>query len=731
MSGEGYYSVHPWEMAPAGMFISPPQVDEMLAPSLPTSVVDQQCSTTDSNSNRALGKVQIPSPDKSHAVIIKAPQATSIKSSLNPMSPAYKPAGMWRVNDKESQPAAKSVKDRVPTPLSPFQSAARNQQNTSSATGENTTSVKRAAHLNSSSISSFETADFFPRNTREFSVREHTYPNRKSSDSEKENKDPEPYAPAKGEESPISPNHFDSNWNPQIPEKAFEKYSATANYEAPAPPPGTPTCIAAAPEPVNIDDSMIPDRQKHSMSPKKREMMLPASQSNQLSIGEPMTSPEKLVARKDELCVVSSPPNTIDFSQKPREWIEGYQAGLQRRAVGADRMGDFLDGYCSGLLKSKPIVSNPGLSPVVASTSSPMKSYSRRPSPAVPSRTSSRLQLVEKAISGRPPLEMAAQSFDTLKQAVLAPHNENALLTPLPDRIHISEAHQNLGAWGKTHNSLVAGAPRREAFSTMNVRQRESTTESALKRQSTIEHTKPYQPTAAARENMPAELSGNEIPLPPSSPTLSAKSVVHSASSGERVTSIASIDSNLHSQWPHRILSPYEWKSNSSIAHVSNMATGYFAQGQFDGTQDTTSSASRMPGQLTEAISSTGTAQRPASIASNTRATAHFSRFREHEGSLDRLSSPPMSPHAVPSPPLSPNTTPVRDHTRRKESSPVKGSSPAKAKFEHLAEKVGIRAASTAHKSPPSAGGDELSSSSPAKRRWRDVWRKQQSSKDE
>lgn len=95
--------------------------------------------------------------------------------------------------------------------------------------------------------------------------------------------------------------------------------------------------------------------------------------------------------------------------------------------------------------------------------------------------------------------------------------------------------------------------------------------------------------------------------------------------------------------------------------------------------------------------------------------------------SLDGIDSPsgPGSPPTT-SPNLSPTTSPRLQPTRTKKgadssgkkSSPTKGSSPAKAKFEHIASKIGMGGSSEKKDHSDTSGG----ASPPAKRGWRDIW---------
>jgi hypothetical protein len=75
------------------------------------------------------------------------------------------------------------------------------------------------------------------------------------------------------------------------------------------------------------------------------------------------------------------------------------------------------------------------------------------------------------------------------------------------------------------------------------------------------------------------------------------------------------------------------------------------------------------------------------------------------------------------SPQISPNRAAIHDKVRDGLSRTAsKNVSPTKAKFEHIADKVGIKVATGS----PTAGSSSqvVGSSSPTgKRRWRDVWR--------
>ena len=650
------------------------------------------------------------------------------------MSPAYKPGtGVLKAASNADRPAPKSVKGRAPTPLSPLHqlrpSAAVNKA--SNAT-DDTCPTKKSPHLHSSSISSFETADFFPRNTREYSIRKYAYPEQSE---DKENADPLQSA-HKHSRSPATPIS-DSRSSDALPSKT-----------APIAPPGTPVVqdgtdnkrrlpfqITAGdddgPQIEIVDIGSMPDRQTHNLSPKnKRQDFLfveehPSQYSSQAS-----SSPEKYETCREDPAALSSPVQKIDFSEASSVWIEGYRAGLARRPVGSDRVGEFLDGYCAGLLKSKPAAN------VGPSTGSPMKPLSRRPSPSVvQSRSSSRLQLDRREpVATRPPFENQLQSMDTLKEAVFAPSNENAILTPTLDGPHANEAPFNLGAWEKTHESAASVETfvnaRGDGLAGFPFPHR---TSSMLKRQGIMSESNanvqphcPYQRTDP--KPVTSELTGNDGVQSLASSATGHRTTNPSSSnnSGNRISSITSIDSNLYRQWPgNRVFSSHlEWKSASSIAQAAGLAAGHFAHVQSDGAHqclrkhvsfvaNTPSSADAQP-------------QRQTSITSNP-ATETHSRFKE--GSLDGITNPPNSPQPA-SPPMSPSLqpkdTPIKES--KKKDSPGKGNSPAKAKFEHIAGKVGIKV-STGKKDDGSSPN-----SPPGKRKWRDVWRggaRKETSKDD
>ncbi|KAK5165527.1 uncharacterized protein LTR77_009056 [Saxophila tyrrhenica] len=659
---------------------------------------------------------KVASPRQSRAVDIKAPvpkPATAFKSNLNPMSPAYKPgAGFLKAAANGDRPAPKSVKDRAPTPLSPLhQLRPSSTAIKASLASEDTSSpTKKSPHLHSSSVSSFETVDFFPRDTKEYSTRKYAYLDQ--SEDKENTAPPQSSTEASAAVPPTTPLSDLANG-------ASSKVAPASGFKAPAPPPGTPVTVnlstakaqrsiqhtASSTDSRHFDFAILPDRLAHNVSPKsKRQNFVfveehPSEFTDQTS----SSSPEKLHQCREELCATASPVGQIDFTEASRDWIEGYREGLARRPVGSDRQEDYLDGYCAGLLKSK----HANLGP---STGSPTKPPPRRPSPGIaPSRSSSRLQLDRhEAVTARPPFEKALQSMDTLKEAVFAPNNENAILTPSAEGPSANELTFNLGTWAKDKEQAGAfeGRPTNNGAPPSGF-PFPSRTSSVMQRQ-----TNSSDRELAATQRITS--MGSVVNKPPQSSTPTATTVgsagSNSSNAGEnRVSSMTSIDSNLYRQWPGcRVFSPHlEWKSASSIAQAAGLATGHMTNAESE---------------------DTGKAIEPQRIVSFTsEKMTHHSRFQE--GSLDGITNPPNSPQPI-SPPMSPTLSAINSPGKTsKRSSPAKGTSPAKVKFEHIAEKVGIKV---------TTGGKKEDGSSPSspngKRNWRNVWRggsRKDSSQDE
>jgi hypothetical protein len=202
-----------------------------------------------------------------------------------------------------------------------------------------------------------------------------------------------------------------------------------------------------------------------------------------------------------------------------------------------------------------------------------------------------------------------------------------------------------------------------------------------------------------------------------------------SCTSSNRVSSMTSIDSNLYRQLPgYRIFSaPLEWKSASSIAQAAGIAAGHMATTQSEGVQLSCPPCVGVA-DMEEYVDILSTAenQRTLSIVSDP-IMNHHGRFKE--GSLDGITNPPNSPHGAShrmSSPSPPKDSPSKNSNKK--SSPMKGVSPSKVRFEHIAEKVGIKVAVTKKED----GNSPITP--PGKRNWLNVWRggaRKDSSKDD
>lgn len=693
-----------WAVPPNGIFMPPPPFDGAMAGPLPNMMpltgalapVHREIPQCDGA--RSLADHGVDSPDRSRAISIKAPEGKSgLRSVLNPMSPVYKPS---MADDQKT--AAPAAQRRVVTPLSPMQKLAApvpSAVNSSIATDETVSPSKRDTLVQSSSVASFGTSDFFPDNPREYSARPYAYENSK----DRENDNPQDDADA------ITPVR--EAWKSSAPD--------TGNRNDPAAPPGTPIYYSAttthAPQPAKAESSDlrhthadIADRQSHNISPKsRREFVL--GQENGGQDGNPTFSSPPEDTSSQNCVMVGS------LQEKSGDWLHGWATGLQRRAFDErpkELTSEWLDGYCEGIKASVQPRTGPSTAPhpstistasltAMSNTGSPMKAHSRRPSPAMASRSSSRLQVVENAPGmSRPPFEISTRSIDGLKQAIVAPQNENAVLTPAANGLHVSETTVNLGAWAKKpHNGPTMELPGLG----YPIPQRNST---AL-RHGIMSEGNNDMGTKAAFDCAPEQLQPTRPAL---APTLSTASVASGtigtgggiSTTGNRISSLASIDSSLPGQWPaNRVMTPSEWRYAGASQNTS-ITTGFFAQSQFDGTDDALLSA-RPATQLTTGVPG---AQQRVTSDSHDRSS---SRGRFREGSIDRVTSPPTSPRVM-SPATSSHGTPIQRDSKKV--SPRKGPSPTKV-IGNLAERVGIKVTSPT----PFETGDEPASP-PGKRHW-------------
>ncbi|OQO09602.1 hypothetical protein B0A48_05004 [Cryoendolithus antarcticus] len=775
-SPDANFVASPYAMAQPGFYMQPPPFDGSMAPypmypaSVPTAAAPakQQSAEQDTSDRRDSAHGNIPQNDgavtatdikvsprrQSYAVTVKDPETKkvmNIKSMLNPMSPIYKPRSTLR-QDIETEKSIDAGSDIPPNaPL--VQNASPVAKRSGPQGVDGISPAKKQALMNSSSVSSIRTVDFFPRNTREYSSRKHEYPTPNDDVEDKENAPPEQRDESHSDSpSPVIPTRelHNINWNPNIPDAAFVKFISPRieSYAAPTAPPGTPVNASAGseqskhvlhldkadwhrrgPSPVpELEVEHVPNRQIHNLSPKSKRKSWQFIQENPKDYTSDVlsSSPAKAQDRRDEPYVVSTPDRTPEVPQHSQTWTEGYQAGLHRRPVGSDRMGDFLAGYCVGLMRSEVITTvSTGMQ-----TSDPVKPLSRRPSPAPISQPSPM-----KLDVPRPPFEMSLKSIDTLKQAVFAPQNENAVLTPAIDGPHVDDAQMYLrGAWQKRHqnaflptssDSSAFPFPQRVVSAADDRVGNDPSTSDGAQDSSTSDHDVEEQPLTASAA--PVAKTGKVLPSVPRSRTTGGQLP------SERLNSITSIDSTIYRPWPsNRILSltsTSDWKSQSSVSPAANIAKGFFANTPigFDGAR---------------------------SVKQND--TELYSRFRENTAELDGIDSSPVSPRPT-SPALAPGDTlspapkplrasPAKDERERvlsgksnfspspkkspgkveiervlsgkSEESVASGTSPTKVRFESLAGKVGIKVGE---------GKKEGEASPPGKKGWRGLWRGTQS----
>lgn len=547
---------------------------------------------------------------RTHAVEIKKPDVRSgsphgQKSSLNPMSPSYQPKKPQL--DSTSQVPSSPGANRIETPN--FTQGLEDAVQMHNAWVEETNGANKCTESQSSteghnsSISSFATADFFPQNPREHSMNKQAYPvpqvvDQTSTETTKILKTPVP------DEAPVTPEKecHNTSWNPTIPDHAFEQVTPPPGEEpGQIAPPGTPQTSAT--EEWQHGDDPVPNRSEMNLSPKSRrptEFLTKYKSVSELATVDSSDRSPLNHVRQEEKTAMTYFSMNFDPVQKSDAFVEGFRAGLARLPVGPDKTGGYLDGYCAGLLKS-------GESRLEVADGSPVKQATRRPTPTptARSRASSCCMQLDRRneILPRPPPELGFSSFDTLKQAVFSPANENAILTPDPTAPPVTEMMSpNLGGWAKEKKEISNESTSTEAAS--------------------LPATEPVQIPDFSRRVFSDQLQRSNT---------TQTSYLHRAYPGHRVLS-ANMD----------------WKTPSSIAQVAGLATGYFAQ--FDGAQEnprqrSSESAQTLTGDLT------GISSRPTSIMSapTNAGVSPPKKTAFVEGLPDEgPNSPPKSPQASP-----------------------------------------------------------------------------------
>jgi hypothetical protein len=605
------------------------------------------------------------SPRRSHALQIKDPEnksESSHKSALNPMSPTYQPAG-------KSTPASKVLPARPASP-SPALAEAVRQHNAwvtesanASATNLNSAGSQRKLRYESSS-SSYATADFFPNNPRDHSMRKDAYPLTQDHNTSRSKMAERASASTEQPITPDKENH-DPGWNfapvasvttpPSMRDQAVDQ-------------PGTPEIGSMDP---------VQNRSEMNVSPKNRRSEYPLSYksvSEVTTLGSGLPSP-----------AIGSSHHTQSQQSKPTPsseettYMAGFKAGQARLPVGLEKNGFWLDGYCAGLLKS------------AQPTTAPSQPKAPAPAHAGPVIVKPYVSSEQKNTASQravPAVSINAASLNTLKDVILSAQNENAILTPDPTGPCVNDmAALHLGSWGKTHQAesdAVLGS----------VRNRETVlperTSSAMQRQ-------------MSSADASTEHNRTAVPSTQTTGVMMDRQRVHvpqdrRATSAQMQSSGGSPTAYFQRNYPaHRVMSSQlEWKSGSSIAQVAGLATGYFAQ--YDGTRTGANTiGDRQP--LTQLSGNTGmTTQDMMSGALPEKQPGMSARFTEGSMTADvKTDSPSSSPGK-------------RSGTKV---------SPAKVKFAQIAGRAGIKVRSD------SRDEQESEPSSPQeKRRWRDVWTK-------
>ncbi|KAK1821281.1 hypothetical protein LTR12_004339 [Friedmanniomyces endolithicus] len=296
-SPDSGFGMQPWALPPVAMFTPPSTFDGSIsmislphAPASLTSAVElpvppqpahpapadpvpTESRPPQNDGSRSFADMsRAPFIGHTHALSIKMPeQKIATKSTLNPMSPVYKP-GAGLLQDSHDKPTSVSGKGRAPTPLSPLHqlnaSTSSLKRGNMDGTTDSPTTMKH--NLHSSSVSSFQTADFFPHNTRDFSTRKYA-------------------------NSPQSAVGAKENMSPATPAKDI---ILTHAHPTPIAPPATPV-------------EGVPDRSAHNLSPKNKWLSPSIEEQDTAIVTKPVESQQP-----------------ADAAGKSREWLAGYYAAL-------------------------------------------------------------------------------------------------------------------------------------------------------------------------------------------------------------------------------------------------------------------------------------------------------------------------------------------------------------------------------------------------------------------
>lgn len=615
------------------------------------------------------------SPRKSHALQIKDPEnksESSQKSALNPMSPTYQPAG-------KSTPASKIMPARPVSPSPALAEAVRQHNawvtesaNVSTSNLHSGGSQRKLRYESSSS--SYATADFFPNNPRDHSMRKDAYPVVHDGNASRSKM---AERPSTSSEHPITPDKENqvTGWN----------FAPVASVTTPPTMRDQPTDQPGTPELHSKDP--VQNRSEMNVSPKNRRSDYPLSYksvSEITTLGSELPSPAIGSSHHTKSQQAKSALSSKEhLSLEEATYLAGFKAGQARLPVGLEKNGFWLNGYCAGLLQS------------AQPTTAPSQPKAPVPAHAAPVIIKPYLPAEQKNVVSQRAASAAhinATSMNTLKDAIFSAQNENAILTPDPNGPCVNEmAALHLGSWAKTHQAPTAADSDAVLAS---VRNRETVlperTSSVMQRQisgadTSTEHNRTGMPSIQTTGVM---MDRQRVHVPQD----------RRATSAQVQTTGGSPTAYYQRNYPaHRVMSSQlEWKSGSSIAQVAGLATGYFAQ--YDGTRTGANTiADRQP--LTQ-------------VSGNTGMTTHDTM----SGALPEK-QPGMSPR------FTEGSMTVDNKTGSPSSSPGKRSvpkgSPAKVKFAQIAGRAGIKVRSD------SRDDQESEPSSPQeKRRWRDVWTK-------
>jgi hypothetical protein len=652
-----------------------PQAFANSSPPVPHADTAKEAGPSNRRPAKTTATSQQESPRRNHALQIKDPEnksESSQKSALNPMSPSYQPAG-------KSTPESKVMPARPASP-SPALAEAVRQHNAwvtesanASATNLNSGGSQRKLRYESSS-SSYATADFFPHNPRDHSMRKDAYPITHDANASRSKMTE---CASASTEQPITPDkeNQDLGWNfapvasvttpPTMRDQAVDQ-------------PGTPEMSSMDP---------VHNRSEMNVSPKNRRSDYPLSYksvSEVTTLGSGLPSPALGSSHHTQLQQSKSASSSKEpLGLEEATYMAGFNAGQARLPVGREKNGCWLDGYCAGLLQS----------------AQPTTTLSEPKAPAIahagpvivkPYVSSEQKNVVsQRAV---PAVNVNATSMKTLKDVVFSAQNENTMLTPDPTGPCVNEmAALHLGSWTKTHQAATGA-------------ESDAVLASGRNRETLL----PERTSSAMPRQMPSTDTSTEhnrtgMPSNQTTGVMMDRQRVHMpqdrrATSAQMQSTGGSPTAYFQRNYPaHRVMSSQlEWKSGSSIAQVAGLATGYFAQ--YDGTRTGANTiGDREP--LTQVSGNTGmTTQDMMSGALPEKQPGMSARFTEGSMTADiRTDSPSSSPGK-------------RSATR---------GSPAKVKFAQIAGRAGIKVRSD------NRDEQESEPSSPQeKRRWRDVWTK-------